>query len=261
MEKNIKVCVRGGSSFLGCHLIKKLLQKGYTVHATMKNLGDELKVGLLKNLSFADTRLILFQADVYNADSFAPDIHGCEVVIHMATPFQHSAEITLYKSTSEAAIAGVVSISIKDDGSGYKESIDETCWTPLNIAIPHEDDFVMRYTHSKTLAEQALLSQQGSTDMDIISLGCGLVGGNELLHFVPPSEAILLSQIKRDHQTYSLLRFLDAALGKVDFVHVEDVAAAHIFCIENSVPAGRYLCANSYLKSQYSRNCSSLSNS
>ena len=31
----------------------------------------------------------------------------------------------------------------KDDGNGFKDLMDETCWTPLNVHFPFSDDFVM----------------------------------------------------------------------------------------------------------------------
>ncbi|CAK9165795.1 unnamed protein product [Ilex paraguariensis] len=89
MEKNMKVCVTGGASYLGSYLIKKLLERGYIVHATLRNLGEPSKVGLLKGLPNAETRLELFEADIYNPDDFGTAIHGCELVVHMATPLQH----------------------------------------------------------------------------------------------------------------------------------------------------------------------------
>lgn len=37
--------------------------------------------------------------------------------------------------------ASVVAASpIKDDGSGFKDFMDETCWTPLNLSIPYSND-------------------------------------------------------------------------------------------------------------------------
>ena len=37
--------------------------------------------------------------------------------------------------------ASVVAASpLKDDGTGFKDFMDETCWTPLNLSIPYSND-------------------------------------------------------------------------------------------------------------------------
>lgn len=52
--------------------------------------GDASKVGMLKGLPNAESRLFLFEADVYKPDSFGLAIEGCEIVFHMATPLLHN---------------------------------------------------------------------------------------------------------------------------------------------------------------------------
>lgn len=49
-------------------------------------------MALLKGLPYAEKRLVLFQADIYNPCEFEAAIQGCEAVIHMATPLQHNPD-------------------------------------------------------------------------------------------------------------------------------------------------------------------------
>ncbi|KAG4394219.1 hypothetical protein GLYMA_03G256600v4 [Glycine max] len=200
-EEGCKVCVTGGSGYIGSWLIKKLLAKGYTVHATLRDLKNESKVGLLKSLPQSEGKLVLFEADIYNPNDFDLAIEGCKFVFHVATPMIH------------------------EPGS-------------------------QGYTYSKTLSERHVLSygnEENGGGMEVVTLTCGLVGGDTLLSSTPASGVVCIAQIMQNERAYISLKFLKELLGKIPLVHVDDVCEAHIFCMESTSISGRFLCASSYI--------------
>ncbi|KAL5718956.1 hypothetical protein ACHQM5_011804 [Ranunculus cassubicifolius] len=269
-SNNTIVCVTGGAGYIGSWLVKKLLLKGYTVHATLRDLNDSSKVGLLTALPNAEERLTLFEADIYEPDSFEAAVQKCEYVFHVATPMQHKTSD--FKNTTEAAIASVKSIlgscirtgtvkrfiytasvlsasPLKEDGTSFKEFIDESCWTPLHHPFSNLEDFTSDYVNSKTLTEKEVLkfNDKEKYGLDVSSLVCGLVAGETLLPYLSASQPVVLSQILGDDTVYyKSLRFIQEVLGSVPLVHIDDVCEAHIFCVENPLLNGRFICAQAY---------------
>ncbi|XP_062091440.1 NADPH HC-toxin reductase 1-like [Humulus lupulus] len=267
-----KVCVTGGSGNICSWLINKLLSKGYTVHATLRNLDDETKVNFLKSFPGAKTRLLLFKADIYTPDDFEAPIQGCKYVFHIATPLLQTNVVFQNKNSSEATIGAAKSIAmfcersgtvkrliytasvvaaspIKDDGSGFNDSMDETCWTPLNLSIPYSNEDYRAYLYSKTISERELLSigNKDGDGLEVVTLACGLVGGDTLLPVIPFSVAMLYSHLKNSPILYDSLRYLEELLGKIPIIHIEDVCEALIFSMENPSVRGRFLCASAYV--------------
>ncbi|PKA54087.1 Dihydroflavonol-4-reductase [Apostasia shenzhenica] len=268
------VCVIGGAGYLGSWLVRKLLLNGHVVHATLRNLADGSKAGLLTSLEGAGERLRLFEADLYDAGTFEAAIQGCEFVFLVATPLLHNSG-SPYKDTTEASLAAartilgacrrsstvkrviytgsVMSTSPwKDDDSGFKNSIDESCWTPLHFSNPYLGDFERAYVRSKTLTERELLrvSEEGEDEhgrkLEVVSLACGLVGGDAILPYVPVSMAVIVSPLSGEKTAHRMLKLLQTMLGCVPLLHVDDVCEAHVFCMERASISGRFLCAGDY---------------
>uniref|UniRef100_A0A0E0E4I0 NAD-dependent epimerase/dehydratase domain-containing protein n=1 Tax=Oryza meridionalis TaxID=40149 RepID=A0A0E0E4I0_9ORYZ len=273
----VRVCVTGGAGFIGSWLVKKLLDAGYTVHATLRSIGDEAKVGLLRRLVPGDAppeRLRLFEADLYDAATFAPAIAGCQFVFLVATPFLHDATSTKYKNTAEAALDAARVIlrqcegsstvkrviytssmaatsPLKEDSAGFKDSIDESCWTPLAVDYPYRSARFDEYILSKLLSEKELLRYNHAGErrrpaVEVVTVPCSVVAGGTLQGQSTTSLDCVVSPVSRDEGSFRALRLLQRLMGSVPMVHVDDVCDALVFCMEQPSLTGRFLCSAAY---------------
>ena len=80
--------------------------------------------------------------------------------------------------------------------------------------------------------------------LEVVTLACGLVGGETILPYVPLTVEVICSQITCKFSGCDQgLSFIQQVLGSIPIVHVDDVCEAHIFCMENPSVNGRYLCS------------------
>ncbi|KAK7258130.1 hypothetical protein RIF29_32600 [Crotalaria pallida] len=80
------VCVTGASGYIASWIVKFLLQRGYTVRATVRDPSNPKKVDHLLQLDGAKERLQLFKAHLLEEASFDSAIQGCHGVFHTASP-------------------------------------------------------------------------------------------------------------------------------------------------------------------------------
>jgi len=164
-----KVLVTGGSGFIAAHCILQLLDAGYEVRTTVRNLQREGDVRAMLEEGGAQPggRLTFAAADLEREAGWPQAVAGCEYVLHVASPLPPSVpkdENELIKPAREGTLrvlrasrdAGVkrvvVTSSFAAIGYGHKERekpFDEKDWTDADAAG------LQPYHKSKTLAERA----------------------------------------------------------------------------------------------------------
>ncbi|KAF3648583.1 hypothetical protein FXO38_18105 [Capsicum annuum] len=242
------VCVTGASGFIASWLVQLLLQRGYTVNATVRNLNDTSKVAHLRSLDGANERLHLFKAELLEEQSFDPAVDGCEGVFHTASPVfltgKSKEELVnpavkgtlnvLQSCAKSPSVRRVVitsstaSVVCNKNMSTPGAVADETWYSDPEFCEERKD----WYQLSKTLAEQAAWKFAKENGIDLVTLHPGLVIGPLLQPTLNFSCEAIVNFIIEGKEAWSG--------GIYRFVDVRDVANAHILAFEVPSANGRY---------------------
>ncbi|CAA0812009.1 NAD(P)-binding Rossmann-fold superfamily protein [Striga hermonthica] len=244
------VCVTGGSGYIGSWLVRLLLDRGYTVHATVKNLGDERETKHLEAMDGAPSRLRLFQMDLLHYDSIAAAVAGTAGVFHVASPCIVDQVKDPDRELLDPAIKGTINVLTAAKEAGVRRVVvtssvaafipspnwpadkvkDEDCWT--------DEEYCKRkgvwYPLSKTLAEKAAWNYAEESGLDVVVVNPGTVMGPIIPPAINASMLMILRLLQGCTEVYE-----DFFMGSV---HVEDVALAHILVYENESATGRHMC-------------------
>ncbi|XP_059456985.1 cinnamoyl-CoA reductase 1-like [Corylus avellana] len=243
------VCVTGAGGFIASWIVKLLLEKGYTVKGTLRN-PDDPKNAHLKELEGAKERLSLWKTDLLDYESLKEAIDGCDGVIHTASPVTDDPELMVEPAvdgtknviiaTAETNVRRVVFTSsigavYMDPNRGPDVVVDESCWSDLEFCKNTKN----WYCYGKAVAEQAAWEVAKEKGVDLVVVNPVLVLGPLLQPNVNASVVHVLKYLTGSAKTY--------ANSVQAYVHVRDVALAHILVLETPSASGRYLCAESVL--------------
>ncbi|MFJ3306566.1 NAD-dependent epimerase/dehydratase family protein [Streptomyces sp. NPDC086549] len=252
------VAVTGGSGFVGSHLVRRLLERGYRVHTTVRDTANPAKVRPLWDMQEAfPGQLTLFQADLLTEGSFDEALRGCSVVFHVASPFFMPEKIrdgrrdmvdpallgtrsvlasvertptvgTLVFTSTVGAIFGDYADVLGMDDQVLSERYFNTTSTVENNP----------YHYAKTVAERAAWEAEAAQDRwRMVSVNPGLILGPSLTPASESGSLFLLDELFKGYFCY----------GAPDFsfttADVRDVADAHIAAAENPAAKGRYIVA------------------
>ncbi|XP_009594427.1 cinnamoyl-CoA reductase 1-like [Nicotiana tomentosiformis] len=248
-ESGKVVCVTGAGGFIASWLVKLLLEKGYTVRGTVRN-PDDPKNNHLRELEGAKERLTLCRADLLDYQSLREAIYGCDGVFHTASPVTDDPEQmvepavigtkNVVTAAAEAKLQRVVFTSsigtvYMDPNRAPDKVVDETCWSDLDFCKNTKN----WYCYGKTIAEQTAWEVSKEKGGDLVVINPVLVLGPLLQPTVNASVLHILKYLTGSAKTY--------ANSIQAYVHVKDVALAHILLYETPSASGRYICAERVL--------------
>ncbi|ESR40855.1 Cinnamoyl-CoA reductase 1 [Citrus sinensis] len=243
------ICVTGAGGFIASWMVKLLLEKGYNVKGTVRN-PDDPKNAHLRELEGAKERLVLCKADLLDYESLKEAINGCEGVFHTASPVTDDPEQmvepavigtkNVIVAAAEAKVRRVVFTSsigavYMDPNRSPDDVVDESCWSDLEFCKNTKN----WYCYGKAVAEKAAWEEAVARGVDLVVVNPVLVLGPLLQSTVNASIIHILKYLNGSAKTY--------ANSVQAYVHVRDVALAHILVYETPSASGRYLCAESVL--------------
>jgi nucleoside-diphosphate-sugar epimerase len=192
MDGKGTVLVTGGSGYIGGWCAIALLQQGYVVRTTVRDLAREAEVrGRIGKATDPGNRLSFHAADLMADAGWDAAAEGCDYVLHVASPLgvaepkdenelivpaREGAKRALKAAIKAGAKRVVLTSSVAAAGEGGNtDSLnDETCWTDVAARG------VSAYQKSKTIAERAawdMIEAEGNGKTSLATVNPTLVLG------------------------------------------------------------------------------------
>ncbi|MFD6396433.1 NAD-dependent epimerase/dehydratase family protein [Nocardia sp. NPDC060249] len=245
-----RVLVTGATGFVAGHCIAELLDHGYAVRATVRDLAAHTTRAHLTELARRTGGELEFVAASLGDDTgWAAAVTGCDIVLHVASPFpatppeneqdliEPAVQGTL-RVLRAAAAAGVRRVVLTSSVAAvaYGHDVDEVR-TERDWSVV---DRIPAYQKSKTLAERAawdfVESLPAASGLELVVVNPGMILG-----------PLLEARTSTSHEPVRRLLARDVP-GSVKTgwtpVDVRDLAVAHRLAMEVPEAAGnRYICA------------------
>lgn len=252
------VLVTGGTGYLGGWCIATLLERGYDVRTTVRDVGREEAVRAALAVAGVEDpgdRLSVVAADLTSDDGWAEAVAGCRYVLHVASPFPpaqpkdpdeiivpaRDGALRVLRAALAAGVKRVVMTSSiaavrAAEGSRPDRLLDERDWCDGN------DTSLTPYVRSKAIAERAaweFVRSEGAED-----------------HLAVVNPGLIVGPVLSSDFSYSVQLIERLLGGKVPaapklgftYVDVRDVAELHVRAMTSPEAGGeRFLATDRFL--------------
>lgn len=249
------VLVTGSNGYVASWLVMRLLERGFDVHATVRDPQDATKTAHLKAAARdCPGTLALFRADLLDPGAFDSAMAGCRLVFHTASPLIVRGVEDPVRDLIEPATAGTRNVlhaanrtpsvrrvvltssitAIYGDAADLEEidddRFDESHWNTTS-GENHQP-----YSYSKTLSERlAWKIAEAQSRWDLVVLNPGLVLGPGLSPNTKAEGVLMMVDFGNGYYRFGAPE-LEFAI-----VDVRDVADAHLRAAVTPEASGRHI--------------------
>jgi nucleoside-diphosphate-sugar epimerase len=218
----MKALVTGGGGFLGGAIVRRLVERGWSVrtfHRGHYQQLDELGVEQV-------------QGDIADPDAVSAVVDGCDIVFHVAAkvdpwgsykPF-HQTNVVGTENVLQAMRRGGVPKLIFTSTPSVIHSGGDL--SGIDESAPYPEHFEAAYPQTKAMAEMAVLAANDE-DLSTVALRPRLIWGPEDTNLVPQLVARARS---------GQLRLVGNGSNLVDTAYIDNVVDAHLLAADRLEP-------------------------
>lgn len=249
MTKQI-VLLTGISGFIGLHIAKQLLDQGFHVRGSIRNLKKAQSItNTLEKASANVSELSFVELDLTSDNGWDNAAEGCDYVMHVASPYaaaepKHEDEMIKpavdgsLRALRAAKKAGVKRVVLTSSTMTMMATMKSGTIRPNDWADTNAKD-IGTYAKSKTLAEQAawqFMGEQNSA-MELVTVNPGGVFGPALGDDISGQSMSMIDQMLRG----KVPMLANVAIPMID---VRDVANVHVQAMTHPKAAGQRIIAS-----------------
>ncbi|VVB10970.1 unnamed protein product [Arabis nemorensis] len=244
-------CVLDASTYVGFWILKKLLSRGYSVHAAIRKNGESEIEKKIREMEATEARLVVYDVDVLDYQTIVVSLKNCNAVFCcLDSPEGYDEkEVDLEvrgainvveacgrtESIEKIVFSSSLTASIWRDNIGTQKDVDEKCWSDQDFCRNKK----LWHALAKMLSEKAAWALAMDRRINMVSINPGLIVGPFVAQHNPRPT---MSYLKGAAQMYEN--------GVLAYVDVKFLAEVHIRAFEDVSACGRYFCFNQIVNTE-----------
>ncbi|CAN8284065.1 unnamed protein product [Cochlearia groenlandica] len=244
-------CVLDASTYVGFWILKRLLNKGYSVHAAIRKNGESVIEEKIRNMQETEEKLTVYDVDVLDYQSILLSLNNCkamfccldnpegynekEVDLEVRGAINVVEACARTESLEKIVFSSSLTAAIWRDNIGSQKDVDEKCWSDLDFCLKKK----LWHALAKTQSEKAAWALAMDRMVNMVSVNPGLIVGPLVAQHNPRPT---MSYLEGAAQMYEN--------GVLAYVDIEFVADVHIRAFEDSSACGRYFCFNQIVNTE-----------